>query len=277
MLEKNVKPAYECHIRKYCRENPLRSVRSFSWSCREGRTATKEKDGESAMSGTDQTNPGSGKDRPGKGERFVDLITRPGFTSLLVFVGAVLSVGWVVYLVVKDSGTIGLPALALLSIILLLGALLIFTTLISAIGLSDKNSALGLPDGSVRAILALALLGLFAILASSVLTEQVVDEFGKQILTLVGTLMTAVISFYFGSSTPPPAERAGAQAAARTAGAPATGGAPAIEGAAATGGEQPAGEAPATGGEQPAGGTAHTTGAPPADGTPAGGEQAQGG
>ena len=149
----------------------------------------------------------SGKNEPGKGERFVDLITRTAVASLLVFVGAVLSVGWVVYLVVADSGTIGLPALALLSIILLLGALLIFTTLINAIGLSDKNSALGLPDGSVRAILALALLGLFAILASSVLTEHAVDEFGKQILTLVGTLMTAVISFYFGSSTPPPAQR----------------------------------------------------------------------
>jgi hypothetical protein len=247
------------------------------------------------MSGTDQTKPGSGKSGPGKGEQFVDLITRTAVASLLVFVGAVLSVGWVVYLVVKDSGTIGLPALALLSIILLLGALLIFTTLINAIGLSDKNSALGLPDGSVRAILALALLGLFAILASSVLTENAVDEFGKQILTLVGTLMTAVISFYFGSSTPPPAERGGAQAVAgtagapTTAGAPATGAAPAIEGAAATGGEQPAGEtahtagappageASATGGEQPSGGTAPTAGAPPAGGTPAGGGPAQGG
>ena len=184
------------------------------------------------MSRTDQTSPGSGKNEPGRGEQFVDLITRTAVASLLVFVGAVLSVGWVVYLVVKDSGTIGLPALALLSIILLLGALLIFTTLINAIGLSDKNSALGLPDGSVRAILALALLGLFAILASSVLTENAVDEFGKQILTLVGTLMTAVISFYFGSSTPPPAERAGAPAAAGAAGAPGTAGAPAAAGTA---------------------------------------------
>ena len=176
------------------------------------------------MSGTGQTSPGPGKNEPGKGERFVDLITRTAVASLLVFVGAVLSVGWVVYLVVKDSGSIGLPALALLSIILLLGALLIFTTLINAIGLSDKNSALGLPDGSVRAILALALLGLFAILASSVLTQNAVDEFGKQILTLVGTLMTAVISFYFGSSTPPPAERAGAKAVADPAGPPSASG-----------------------------------------------------
>ena len=28
-----------------------------------------------------------------------------------------------------------------------------------------------------------------------------VDDFAKQMLTLVGTLMTAIVSFYFGSST----------------------------------------------------------------------------
>ncbi len=150
-----------------------------------------------------------------------------------------LSAGW------------GLPILALVSVLLLLGALLVFTTLIHLVGLSDPKSALGLPDGSVRALLALALLGLFAIMASSVLvnppshqlkgipadevsafvqfnpnehdivwipdqradpnkpltftavfnsTAQVSD-FAKQMLTLVGTLMTAVISFYFGSAT----------------------------------------------------------------------------
>jgi hypothetical protein len=131
-----------------------------------------------------------------------------------------------------------------------LGALLVFTTLIHLIDLSDPKSALGLPDGSVRALLALALVGLFAIMASSVLVNPPahqlrgipvaeisalaqynpkepdiywipdkrddltqpltftaminptthLDDFGKQMLTLVGTLMTAVISFYFGSA-----------------------------------------------------------------------------
>jgi hypothetical protein len=135
---------------------------------------------------------------------------------------------------------------------LLLGSLLVFTTLVHLIDLSDPKSALGLPDGSVRALLALALLGLFAIMASSVLVNPPahqlkgipeseinvlaqysnepdiywipdkpinnqpltftaminptthVDEFGKQMLTLVGTLMTAVISFYFGSAASSP-------------------------------------------------------------------------
>src|SRR5262249_7682469 len=138
------------------------------------------------MSETDQASP----EHPSKGEQFWNWITSGTVVGTLILIGAVGSVGWVVYLVVQTGAAVGLPVLALLSIILLLGALLIFTTLINAIGLSDKNSALGLPDGSVRAILALALLGLFAILASSVLAghpkaDVEVDEFGKQMLTLV--------------------------------------------------------------------------------------------
>lgn len=140
-------------------------------------------------------------------------------------------------------------SLALSSVLLLLGTLLIFGMAVNAAGLSDKTQALGLPEGSVRAILALALVGLFAIMASSVLqgteshqrkdltlaevnemkarfpdalsfdvkpqpqpgtpggpytltfdTPKKIDEFAKQVLTVIGTLMTAVVAFYFGSA-----------------------------------------------------------------------------
>ena len=142
--------------------------------------------------------------------------------------------------------------LALSAILVLLGALLVFTTLLNIVGLSDKTQALGLPEGSVRAIMALSLVGLFAVLAASSLqsmelltfnnrSEEAaealrrdnpnardfkkvasseapspvkpttftvtfyspvhIDDFAKQMLTLVGTLMTAVISFYFGNAT----------------------------------------------------------------------------
>jgi len=140
-----------------------------------------------------------------------------------------------------------LPMLALLGVVTLLGALLIFTALLNIIGLSDKTQALGLPEGSVRALLALALLGLFAIVAASILVVKTElrtatglssddvaalirnnpdardivqvpekesakyrvtfyspvrpDDFAKQMLTLVGTLMTAVIAFYFGTAS----------------------------------------------------------------------------
>lgn len=177
-------------------------------------------------------------------------ITGQGLVGSIVFLVALGGVAWLIKGIFDHSAALSLPILALISILLLLGALLVFTTLIHLINLSDAKSALGLPEGSVRALLALALLGLFAIMASSVLVAspprevkglqlgdidgvlkanpndhdifwvpeaQVpgqpqtftavlgslshVDDFAKQMLTLVGTLMTAVISFYFGSST----------------------------------------------------------------------------
>jgi hypothetical protein len=184
-------------------------------------------------------------------QRLREFVTPEGFVGTIVFIVALGGVAWLLKGIFDRSAELSLPILALISILLLLGALLVFTTLIHLINLSNVNSALGLPDGSVRALLALALLGLFAIMASSVLVgsppNQVkgvlasdidavlkanpneqhifwvpekktapadpqtftatfgsatyVDDFAKQMLTLVGTLMTAVISFYFGSST----------------------------------------------------------------------------
>jgi hypothetical protein len=164
-----------------------------------------------------------------------------------VFVIVATLIGAVVW---TFQGKFGLPTLALGGVLVLLAALLVFTTLMNVVGLSDKTQALGLPEGSVRAIIALALVGLFAILASAFLnpvehrqatqiadvaafrkdhpqaTEitvtpepkpadatattpqtftvdysvtSVVDDFSKQMMTLIGTLMTAVISFYFGA------------------------------------------------------------------------------
>ncbi len=172
------------------------------------------------------------------------------------FFAAIIGLGFLIRALVGLSEP-SLISLALLGVMALLGSLLIFTTLMNALGLSDRRQALGLPDGSVRALLALALLGLFAVLAAAVLVRpapwssdnlsqadaaQIVaanprvdnivtvagtapgtfkvviqrpapyDDFSKQILTLVGTLMTAVISFYFGSSTVPAAPRTGAGA-----------------------------------------------------------------
>ncbi len=168
--------------------------------------------------------------------------------GVLVFLIALCGLGYLIFAILHGSN-LSLTTLALMGILALLGSLLVFTTVLHAVGLSNDQQALGLPDGSVRALLALALLGLFAILAAAVLAgpsphtlqgltaEQVAefvktnpehldvttvqlanqpttytvrvyppaeyDDFSKQILTLVGTLMTAVISFYFGSSSPP--------------------------------------------------------------------------
>jgi hypothetical protein len=169
-----------------------------------------------------------------------------------VFVVVSALIGAVVW---TFQGSFGLPTLALGGVLVLLASLLVFTTLMNVVGLSDKTQALGLPEGSVRAIIALALVGLFAILASAFLSPvehrtaekvtdveafkksnpeftdivatldpkpepkqgaapdttpqtytiaytitKAVDDFSKQMMTLIGTLMTAVISFYFGAT-----------------------------------------------------------------------------
>jgi hypothetical protein len=181
--------------------------------------------------------------------KYITWLSDVGVWKFILFVAVFgVFVALVRQIVPPFLDTHGLPILALLGIVTLLGALLIFTTLLNVIGLSDKTQALGLPDGSVRALLALALLGLFAILASSVLVKPELrtytglssddvtalirnnpdahdivqvqekeppearykmtfystarqDEFAKQMLTLVGTLMTAVIAFYFGTAS----------------------------------------------------------------------------
>ena len=145
----------------------------------------------------------------------------------------------------------GLSALALGSMVVLLWALVIFAALMNIVGLSDKTQALGLPEGSIRAIIAIALVGLFAVLASTVLNGHAVilsndakletlttirdqnktlslmikpnpntepqtftvstpaapaDDFMKQMLTLVGTLMTAITAVYFGGRSANPSD-----------------------------------------------------------------------
>jgi hypothetical protein len=177
---------------------------------------------------------------------------------------AASSKGWIVgvaiavtalacYLIIHGFATSNnLASLALAGVVVLLAVLLVFTALMDAFGLTDKTQALGLPDGSVRALIALTLVGLFAILSSSVLQPSSflppdpqpdmsaadvaklrdqnpkariaaeakpgqanlyavtmatptasfeANEFGKQMLTLVGTLMTALTAFYFGGRT----------------------------------------------------------------------------
>jgi len=59
-------------------------------------------------------------------------------------------------------------AIVLLGILSMLGVLLSFAMLMKLVGISDPTQALGMPEGSVRAMLALALIGLFAVLAAVV-------------------------------------------------------------------------------------------------------------
>jgi len=59
----------------------------------------------------------------------------------------------------------GLPILAIFGIMILFGALALISTLFARLDLSDPNQALALPEGSIRAAIALALIVLFAIIS----------------------------------------------------------------------------------------------------------------
>ena len=167
-----------------------------------------------------------------------------------------------------------LPLLAIGGVILLVLLLIIAAMIFSILGLADKGQAMGLPEGSIRAVIALSLIVLFTILSvflyksfstngsvntvahlsdteraqfirdhatardiqsivvkdkegqplvtkdkdgeplrnpdgtpkyfydvSYTSTNATSDDFAKQLLVLMGTLMTAITSFYLGAGT----------------------------------------------------------------------------
>jgi hypothetical protein len=160
----------------------------------------------------------------------------------------------------KGSMIVGLPVLAILGIMILLGTLSLVAMLFKQLELTDPKQPLALPPGSMRATIALALIVLFAIFSitlylsisnagvpytvaglreaernalvlatpSRVIVAEEDDcataakdacpkddrrykvtlraasstegiDFAKQLLVLVGTLMTSVTSYYFAT------------------------------------------------------------------------------
>jgi hypothetical protein len=140
---------------------------------------------------------------------------------LLALGGGALVVFVLVWVMLKFAGTdttstgtgaiVGLPLIVVVGVIVLLIVIALVTFTFSVLGLTSKKEALGLPDGSVRSIIALMLLVLFSILAiylyNSIAHGGLTDatakdavDIAKQLITLLGTLVTAVASFYFASN-----------------------------------------------------------------------------
>jgi hypothetical protein len=174
-----------------------------------------------------------------------------GGSSFMRFGLSVLAVALILLfcaLAVLSKHVIGasLPLLAIGGVILLVLLLIIATMIFSILGLADKGQALGLPEGSIRAVIALSLIVLFTIPSvfhatardiqsivvkdkegqplvtkdkegeplrnpdgtpkyfydvSYTSTNATSDDFAKQLLVLMGTLMTAITSFYLGAGT----------------------------------------------------------------------------
>lgn len=66
---------------------------------------------------------------------------------------------------IHEIPLVGLPLLAIFGIMILFGSLALVALLFQSLGLTNASQPLGLPEGSIRAVIALALVVLFAIIA----------------------------------------------------------------------------------------------------------------
>lgn len=178
---------------------------------------------------------------------------------------AALTLGFVGAIVLLDAANVSLPEFVLPmllvgGVVALLMTIAIVAVVFSHRELADPNAALGLPEGSVRAIIALCLILIFAIMALflyatllkgdvrssrrltladinqlpedtqvvsvsradgtdpvsgtalfnvelSVPANDASQDFAKQVLTTVSTLVVAISAFYFGAKTSGATER----------------------------------------------------------------------
>lgn len=151
----------------------------------------------------------------------------------LVSISAVM----VAYLVRIDITTFGgewltLPLLVVFGVTLFVGALTIATIVMHNLNLTNKTQALGLPPGSIRALIALSLIIIFAIMTIYMQTElqtrrvsydggttweyvepsDAQKDFALQSLTTISTLVTSLAAFYFGTAAVETARGGGAPA-----------------------------------------------------------------
>jgi len=171
------------------------------------------------------------------------LIVIGGIAVLLILMALLVVVaGWS-----SLPKEVALPILAISGVVFLLATLTVLAVSFSIFSMVDKTQAFALPEGSIRAVIALSLIVIFAILtvylytdisnpdlvAASNLTleekdrlvanggvvttsmtgqgdtarytayflnpDQGADDFAKQLLVMLGTLVTSIAAFYFGS------------------------------------------------------------------------------
>jgi hypothetical protein len=109
---------------------------------------------------------------------------------------------------VLSQPEIQLPVELIAAVLALIGSLAFLVLVFNQLQLTSKDQALGLPDGSIRAILAVSLIFLFLIMsvflyaavAKNSATSPSLD-IAKQLVTTVATLAVSVAGFYFGAAS----------------------------------------------------------------------------
>jgi hypothetical protein len=119
------------------------------------------------------------------------------------------------------------PLIIVFGVTALVAALTIASIAIHSMNMSDEHEALGLPKGSVRALIALSLIVIFAITAIYMQSQlspyyrnlgngtitliepsKSQETFALQTLTTVSTLVVAIAAFYFGTKAVATAQKA---------------------------------------------------------------------
>jgi hypothetical protein len=137
---------------------------------------------------------------------------QPLVAALVIVVAMLVGVWGIPYaLDLRKSPELVLGLVVILGVTVLGVLFFILTTGYAALGLADRKQALGMPEGSVRAMIALFLLITFVIVSLYVFGRvsikypdtQITDEAPKlagQMITLLGTLVGTISGFYFGTS-----------------------------------------------------------------------------
>lgn len=131
--------------------------------------------------------------------------------------GTIAAVG-IVNRSVLASPEVELPIVLIATVLALIGGLTFMVIVLHYMRLTTKGAALGMPDGSIRAVIAISLLFLFMILSiflyenmvgsSDAATRSASADVAKQLVTTVSTLAVSVAGFYFGTSSVAAAARA---------------------------------------------------------------------
>jgi hypothetical protein len=137
-------------------------------------------------------------------QRFSDSAPVLLAAGLLVVVSAV-GVALVKWLDVELSAAAGLAALVIVG----LGLVVVLLAAISGAyesSTASRQDAFGLPDGSIRALIALAVLLAFTALVVYILTSVLSDgaerdAAAQQVIGILGTLVAAIAAFYFGTNS----------------------------------------------------------------------------
>lgn len=111
------------------------------------------------------------------------------YTIISVFLAVyVILIGGLLYWVFKDRSlaednidinTLQSPAIIIIAIVVSVLTFTVASAVFAALGKSNNYSALGMPDGSIRALIALSLITLFFILASQIYSRVSSASIGK--------------------------------------------------------------------------------------------------